>query len=156
MALSYKDLVFQPSKVDKELKKDVDIYQAMEDKFHDYNIELFLLPDEVNLQCNDVLMFVISPLNSKFVYFPMSRSFDLFFSVTSITNAEHVLKLTLCYADGLGIIKEVKFKEDLWVPLYLYPCIKVEYDDEANVPVKVQMIYSAGLLKHKYKNTLKF
>jgi hypothetical protein len=108
----------------------------------------------VNLRCNDLKRFVIRQLNSKFVYFPLSREFDIFFSVKSITNAEHILKLELCYADGLEKIKDVEFNKDICIPLYIYQCIKVEYDDLENVPVKVEMIYSAGLLKHNYKNNI--
>ena len=77
---------------------------------------------------------------------------DIVFSVKSITNAEHILKLELCYADGLEKIKDVEFNKDICVPLYIYQCIKVEYDVE-NIPVKVEMIYSAGLLKYKYNIT---
>ena len=97
---------------------------------------------------------MLSQPNSKFVYFPLSREFDIFFSVKSITNAEHILKLELCYADGLCIIKDVEFNKNICVPLYIYQCIKVEYDDVENIPVKVKIIYSAGLLKHTYKNNI--
>jgi hypothetical protein len=151
MSLSYKDLVFESNRTDKYTRKEeVDIYQEWEDKLHEYRMELYMLPEEINLRCNDVKRFVISQPNSKFVYFPLSREFDIFFSVKSITNAEHILKLELCYADGLEKIKDVEFNKDICVPLYIYQCIKIEYDDVENIPVKVEMIYSAGLLKHKY------
>jgi len=151
--MSYKDLVFESSRIDKyKRKEEVDIYQEMEDKLHEYKMELYMLPEEVNLRCNDVQMFVIRQLNSKYVYFPLSREFDIIFSITSITNAEHILQIELCYADGLEKIKEVKFDKDISVPLHVHKCIKVEYDDLENIPGKIQMIYSAGLLKHKYKN----
>ena len=155
MSLSYTDLVFESNRTDKYIRKvEVDIYQEWEDNLHEYRMELFMLPEGVNLRCNDLKRFVISQPNSKFVYFPLLREFDIFFSVKSITNAEHILKLELCYADGLEKIKDVEFNKDICVPLYIYKCIKIEYDDVENIPVKVEMIYSAGLLKHKYKNII--
>ena len=155
MSLSYKDLLFESNRIDKYTRKEeVDIYQEWEDKLHEYRMELFVLPEGVNLRCNDLKRFVISQPNSKFVYFPLLREFDIFFSVKSITNAEHILKLELCYANGLEKIKDVEFNKDICVPLYIHQFIKVEYDYVENVPVKVEMIYSAGLLKHKYKNNI--
>jgi hypothetical protein len=157
LSFSYKDLVFEPNRTDKYMRKEkVDIYQEWEDNLHEYMMELYILPEGVNLRCNDVKRFVISEPNSKFVYFPLSREFDIFFSVKSITNAEHILKLELCYADGLEKIKDLEFNIDIdiCIPLYIYKCIKIEYDDVENIPVKVEMIYSAGLLKHKYKNII--
>ena len=155
MSLSYKDLVFESNRTDKYIRKvEVDIYQEWEDNLHEYRMELYMLPEEVNLRCNDIKRFVIRQSNSQFVYFPLLREFDIFFSVKSITNAEHILKLELCYADGLEKIKDVEFNKDICVPLYIYKCIKIEYDNAENVPVKVEMIYSAGLLKHKYKNNI--
>ena len=155
MSFSYKDLVFESNKTDKYIRKvEVDIYQEWEDNLHEYRMELFMLPEGVNLRCNDLKRFVIRQPNSKFVYFPLLREFDIFFSVKSITNAEHILKLELCYADGLEKIKDVEFNKDICVPLYIYKCIKIEYDNVENIPVKVDMIYSAGLLKHKYKNNI--
>jgi hypothetical protein len=155
MSLSYKDLVFEPNRTDKYTRKEeVDIYQEWEDKLHEYKMELFMLPEGVNLRCNDLKRFVISQPNSKFVYFPLSREFDIFFSVKLITNAEHILKLELCYVAGLEKIKDVEFNKDICVPLYIHKCIKIEYDNAENVPVKVEIIYSAGLLKYKYKNNI--
>jgi hypothetical protein len=155
MSLSYKDLVFESNRTDKYIRKvEVDIYQEWEDNLHEYRMELFMLPEGVNLRCNDLKRFVIRQTNSKFVYFPLLRDFDIFFSVKSITNVEHVLKLELCYADGLEKIKDVEFNKDICVPLYIHKCIKIEYDNAENIPVKVEMIYSAGLLKHKYKNNI--
>jgi hypothetical protein len=157
MSLSYKDLLFEPNRTDKYMRKEeVDIYQEWEDNLHEYRMELFMLPEDINLRCNDLKRFVISQPNSNFVYFPLSREFDIFFSVKSITNSEHILKLELCYADGLEKIKDLEFNIDIdiCIPLYIYKCIKIEYDDVENIPVKVEMIYSAGLLKHKYKNII--
>ena len=155
MSFLYKDLVFESNRTDKYTRKEeVDIYQEWEDNLHEYKMELYMLPEEVNLRCNDVKRFVISQPNSKFVYFPLLREFDIFFSVKSITNAEHILKLELCYADGLEKIKDVEFNKDICVPLHIHKCIKIEYDNAMNIPVKVEMIYSAGLLKHKYKNNI--
>jgi hypothetical protein len=114
-------------------------------------MELYMLPEEVNLRCNDVKRFVISQPNSKFVYFPLLREFDIFFSVKSITNAEHILKIELCYEVGLEKIKDLEFNKDICVPLHIHKCIKIEYDNVENIPVKVEMIYSVGLLKHKFK-----
>ena len=155
MSLSYKDLLFEPNRTDKYMRKEeVDIYQEWEDNLNEYRMELYMLPEGVNLRCNDIKRFVIRQSNSQFVYFPLLREFDIFFSVKSITNAEHILKLELCYADGLEKIKDVEFNKDICVPLYIYKCIKIEYDNAENVPVKVEMIYSAGLLKHKYNNNI--
>ena len=155
MSFSYKDLVFESNRTDKYIRKvEVDIYQEWEDNLHEYRMELFILPEGVNLRCNDLKRFVIRQSNSKFVYFPLLREFDIFFSVKSITNAEHILKLELCYADGLEKIKDVEFNKDIFVPLYIHKCIKIEYDNVENIPIKVEMIYSAGLLKHKYNNNI--
>jgi hypothetical protein len=151
----YNDLVFASNKTDTYTRKaEVDIYQEWEDELHKYRMELYMLPEEVNLRCNNVKRFILSRSNSKVVYFPLSREFDIFFSITSITNAEHIRKLELCYADGLEKIKEVEFHKDICVPLYIYQCIKIEYDNVENIPEKIEMIYSAGLLKHKYKYIL--
>ena len=88
MSLSYKDLLFEPNRTDKYMRKEeVDIYQEWEDNLHEYRMELFMLPDDMNLRCNDLKRFVIRQPNSNFVYFPLSREFDIFFSVKSITNA---------------------------------------------------------------------
>jgi hypothetical protein len=128
MSLSYTDLVFESNRTDKYIRKvEVDIYQEWEDNLHEYRMELYILPEGVNLRCNDVKRFVISEPNSKFVYFPLSREFDIFFSVKSITNAEHILKLELCYADGLEKIKDVDFNKDICVSLYIHKCIKIKY-----------------------------
>lgn len=115
-----------------------------------------MLPEDINLRCNDLKRFVIRQPNSNFVYFPLSRKFDIFFTVKSITNSLHILKLELCYAHGLEKIKDVEFNKDICVPLYIYQFIKIEYDDVENIPLKVEMIYSAGLLKHKYYFSLNF
>lgn len=155
MSLSYKDLVFESNRTDKYTRKEeVDIYQEWEDKLNEYRMELYMLPEEVNLRCNDIKRFVIRQPNSQFVYFPLLREFDIFFSVKSITNSEHILKLELCYADGLEKIKDVEFNKDSCVPLYIHKCIKIKYDNVENTPIKVEMIYSVGLLKHKYKNNI--
>ena len=155
MSLLYKDLVFESNRTDKYTRKEeVDIYQEWEDNLNEYKMELYMLPEEVNLRCNDIKRFVIRQPNSQFVYFPLLREFDIFFSVKSITNSEHILKLELCYADGLEKIKDVEFNKDICVPLYIHKCIKIKYDNVENTPVKVEMIYSVGLLKHKYKNNI--
>jgi len=155
MSLSYKDLVFESNRTNKYTRKEeVDIYQEWEDNLNEYKMELYMLPEEVNLRCNDVKRFVISQPNSKFVYFPLLREFDIFFSVKSITNSEHILKIELCYEVGLEKIKDVEFNKDICVPLHIHKCIKIEYDNVENIPVKVEMIYSVGLLKHKYKNNI--
>ena len=155
MSLSYKNLVFESNRTDKYTRKEeVDIYQEWEDNLYEYRMELYMLPEEVNLRCNDIKRFVIRQPNSQFVYFPLLREFDIFFSVKSITNSEHIVKLELCYANGLEKIKDVEFNKDICVPLYIHQCIKIEYDNVENIPVKVEMIYSAGLLKHTYKNNI--
>jgi hypothetical protein len=51
-------------------------------------------------------------------------------------------------------LKDVEFNKDICVPLYIHKCIKIEYDNAENIPVKIEMIYSVGLLKHKYKNNI--
>ena len=151
----YKDLVFEPNKIDKyKRKEEVDIYQEFEDKLHELKMELYMLPEDINLRCNDIKMFVPKQHNSKFVYFPLSRDFDIFLNIKSITNAEYIVKIELCYADGLVKIKDVEFNKDICVPLYIYQCIKVEYDCIEHIPVKIEMIYSAILLKYKYKNNI--
>ena len=59
MSISYKDLVFESNKTD------------------NYMMDLCMLPEGVNLRCNDIKRFVIRQPNSKFVYFPLSREFDI-------------------------------------------------------------------------------
>ena len=154
MSVLYKDLIFVSNKTHDYTRKaeGIDFYQECEDKLHGYRMELYMLPEDINLRCNDVKMYGIKPLNSTFVYFPLSREYDIFFSVKSITNAEYIIKIELCYADGLEKITDVEFNTDICTPLYIYKCIKVEYDEVDHIPRKVEMIYSTGLLKHKYKN----
>ena len=75
----YKDLIFESNKIDKyKRKEEVDIYQEFEDKLHELKMELYMLPEDINLRCNDIKMFVPKPHNRKFVYFPLSRDFDIF------------------------------------------------------------------------------
>ena len=156
MSLSYKDLVFESNKTHDYTSKTekIDIYQELEDNLFYYRMELYDLPENINLRCNNVKMFGVKQLNSKFVYFHLSREFDIFFSVKSITNSEYIIKQELCYTDGLKKITNVEFNTDICVPLYIHKCIKVEYDDVEHIPDKVEMIYSTGLLKHEYKNNI--
>jgi len=164
MELSYKDLVFESNKThdyDCDCEYDyrrktegIDFYQYLEDKLYDYKMELYLLPVDINLRCDNLKMFVYPQSNSNEVYFPLSRNFDIFFSVKSITNDKYIKKKELCYSNGLDKIKDVEFNTDICTPLHIYKCIKVEYDDAKNIPEKIEMIYSAGLLKHKYKNNI--
>ncbi len=86
--------------------------------------------------------------------FALSRDFDIFFSVNSITNAEYIQKLELCAADG-DKIKDIQLNEELDIPLYIFQytplCIKVKFADDIPISPEVEMIYSAGLLQSKYR-----
>jgi len=153
MALLYKDLVFETS-IPQEKQEEVDIYQQFEDTLYYYKMELYLLPEGVNLRCDDVKIYGVNQFNSKYVYFHLLRNFDIFFAIKSITNAKYIKKLELCYTDGFEKIKQVEFNEDICVPLHIHKCIKVEYDNEENIPLKIEMICSTGLLKHEYKSKI--
>ena len=89
MSISYKDLVFESNKTD------------------NYMMDLCMLPEGVNLRCNDVKMSVSKPKDYTECSFALSRDFDIFFSVNSITNAEYIQKLELWNADG-DKIKDIK------------------------------------------------
>ena len=77
MSISYKDLVFESNKTD------------------NYIMDLSTLPEGVNLRCNDLKMSVYKPkdytgpltLPVIECSFALSRVFDIFFSVNSITNS---------------------------------------------------------------------
>jgi hypothetical protein len=136
MSISYKDLVFESNKTD------------------NYMMDLCMLPEGVNLRCNDVKMSVSKPKDYTECSFALSRDFDIFFSVNSITNAEYIQKLELWNADG-DKIKDIKLNEELDIPLYIFQytplCIKVKYANDVPISQEVEMIYSAGLLQSKYK-----
>lgn len=101
-------------------------------------------------------MSVTKPLNSNYVYFPLSRKFDIFFSVNSITNSQYIVKKELCYMDSIEKIKDIEFDTEINLPLYIHQfspfCIKVEYDNILNIPQEIVMTYDAGLLQNKYRN----
>ena len=144
MSISYKDLVFESNKTD------------------NYMMDLCMLPEGVNLRCNDVKMSVAKPkdytgpltLPVIECSFALSRDFDIFFSVNSITNADYIQKLELWDADGEKI-KDIRLNEELDIPLYIFQytplCIKVKFADDVPISPEVEMIYSAGLLQSKYR-----
>lgn len=138
MSLSYTDLVFELNKTE------------------NYIMDLCMLPENINLKCTNIEMSVVQPLNSNCVYFPLSRKFDIFFSVNSITNSQHIVKKELCYMDSIKKIKDVEFNTEINLPLYIHQfspfCIKVDYDDMTNIPREIVMTYNAGLLQNKYRN----
>ena len=136
MSISYKDLVFESNKTD------------------NYMMDLCMLPEGVNLRCNDVKMSVAEPKDYTECSFALSRDFDIFFSVNSITNAEYIQKLELWDDDGEKI-KDIQLNEELDIPLYIFQytplCIKVKFADNKPISPEVEMIYSAGLLQSKYR-----
>ena len=136
MSISYKDLVFEPNKTD------------------NYMMDLCMLPEGVNLRCNDVKMSVAEPKDYTECSFALSREFDIFFSVKSITNADYIQKLELWDEDGEKI-KDIQLNEELDIPLYIFQytplCIKVKFADDVPISPEVEMIYSAGLLQSKYR-----
>ena len=136
MSISYKDLVFESNKTD------------------NYMMDLCMLPEGVNLRCNDVKMSVAEPKDYTECSFALSRDFDIFFCVNSITNADYIQKLELWDADGEKI-KDIELNEELNIPLYIFQytplCIKVKFRDNKPISPEVEMIYSAGLLQSKYR-----
>ena len=142
MSISYKDLVFESNKTD------------------NYMMDLCMLPEGVNLRCNDVKMSVAKPKDYTECSFALSREFDIFFCVNSITNAEYIQKLELWDEDGEKI-KDIQLNEELDIPLYIFQytplCIKVKFKNKyayfPSMPIspEVEMIYSAGLLQSKYR-----
>ena len=116
MSISYKDLVFESNKTD------------------NYMMDLCMLPEGVNLRCNDVKMSVakrplihflgqyyqlVQPKDYTECSFALSREFDIFFSVKLITNAEYIQKLELWDADG-DKIKDIQLNEELDIPLNIF------------------------------------
>ena len=146
MSISYKDLVFEPNKTD------------------NYMLDLCMLPEGVNLRCNDVKISCVKPTDCTGPLtipvieccYALPRDFDIFFSVKSITNAEYIQKLELWDADGGKKIKDIRLNEELDVPLYIFQYtpfyIKIEFADNVPISPDVEMIYSAGLLQSKYRN----
>ena len=136
MSISYKDLVFESNKTD------------------NYMMDLCMLPEGVNLRCNDVKMSVYKPKDYTECSFALSRDFDIFFSVKFITNANYIQKLELWDEDGEKI-KDIQLNEELGIPLYIFKytplCIKVKFRDNVPISPEVEMIYSAGLLQSKYR-----
>jgi len=151
MDLWFKNLVFEPNKTE------------------DYTMDLYMLPVDTNLRANNVKMTgeskniwgKIKSHNSNEIYFILSRKFDIFFNVQSITHSEHIQKLELWYADG-DKIRDIKFDEELNIPLYcfLYTpiCIKATFTDNIDISVlsDIEMIYSAGLVQTKYRNEISY
>ena len=136
MSILYKDLVFESNKTD------------------NYMMDLCMLPEGVNLRCNDIKMSVSKLKDYTECSFALSREFDIFFSVKSITNADYIQKLELWDADG-DKIKDIRLNEELDIPLYIFQytplCIKVKFADDIPISPEVEMIYSAGLLQSKYR-----
>lgn len=66
MSISYKDLVFESNKTD------------------NYMMDLCMLPEGVNLRCNDVKMSVSKPKDYTECSFVLSRDFDIFFCVNQL------------------------------------------------------------------------
>ena len=143
MSNSYKDLVFESNKTD------------------NYMMDLCMLPEGVNLRCNDVKMSVSKPKDYTECNFVLSREFDIFFSVKSITNADYIQKLELwdgtCGTCGMGgrKIKDIQLNEELDIPLYIFQYtplfINVKFADDVPISQEVEMIYSAGLLQSEYR-----
>ena len=113
-------------------------------------MDLCMLPEGVNLRCNDVKMSVAKPKDYTECSFALSRDFDIFFSVNSITNADYIQKLELWDVTcGLGgrKIKDIQLNEELDIPLYIFQytplCIKVKFADDVPISQEVEMIYSA-------------
>ena len=138
-------------------------------KSENYIMDLCMLPKDTNLKCTNVKMMGESKnvwsknpsQNSNEMYFILSRKFDIFFSVQSITHSEHIQKLELWYADG-DKIRDIKFDEELNIPLccFLYTpiCIKATFTDNIDISVSsdIDMIYSAGLVQTKYRNEISY
>jgi hypothetical protein len=99
-------------------------------------------------------MTVAEPKDYTECSFALSRDFDIFFCVNSITNADYIQKLELWDADGEKI-KDIELNEELNIPLYIFKytplCIKVKFRDNKPISTEVEMIYSAGLLQSKYR-----
>ena len=132
MSFSYKDLVFESNKTD------------------NYMMDLCMLPEGVNLRCNDVKMSVSKPTDyteCSFVLF-LSCEFDIFFSVKSITNADYIQKLELwdgtCGLRGRKI-KDIQLNEELDIPLYIFQytplCIKVKFGDDMPISDTKNLIF---------------
>ena len=138
MSLSCKDLVFELNKTE------------------NYIMDLCMLPENINLKCTNIEMSIVKPQNDCWVYFPLSRKFDIFFSVDSITNSQYIVEKELCYIDSLEKIRDIEFDTDINLPLYIHQytpfCIRVSYNHMSNIPQEIIMTYNAGLLQNKYIN----
>jgi hypothetical protein len=158
MTLLYEDLLFDTAPAVKPTDEVPD-WTPTEMDIH--MISLLRLPEDTNLRCDNVKM---TMPKSNIVFFQLNRKFDIFFSVTGLTNASDINKIEVCYQQGLTIepVQDVKLNTDIVIPLYNYQYtplyIKVEYSDTTQLPEEVEMTYSAGLLQTKYRRdrTIKF
>ena len=158
MGLTYKDLVFETAPAVKPTDEvpdwtptDMDIHM----------ISLLRLPEDINLRCDNVKM--TTPKGNA-VYFQLDRKFDIFFSVTTVSNASDITKIEVCYqqcyqqALTIEPVQDVMLNVDIAIPLYKYQYtplyIKVEYSNTTQLPEEVEMTYSAGILQSKYRRDI--
>lgn len=163
MGLNYTDLAFEtaphPDEVPDWTPTEMDVHM----------ISLIRLPKDTNLRCDNVKMTMPkSNIKNNTVYFRLDRKFDIFFSVTDLTNASDITKIQVCYQQcteqcpTIKSVQDVVLSTDIVIPLYNYQYtplyIKVEYSETTQLPEEVEMTYSAGLLQTKYRNdrTIKF
>ena len=163
MGLNYTDLAFEtaphPDEVPDWTPTEMDIHM----------ISLIRLPKDTNLRCDNVKMTMPkSNIKNNTVYFRLDRKFDIFFSVTDLTNASDITKIQVCYQQCteqgpvIKPVQDVMLNTDIVIPLYNYQYtpiyINVEYSDTTQIPEEVEMTYSGGLLQTKYRKdrTIKF
>ena len=170
MGLNYTDLVFETAPAVKPTDEVPDWTPTEMDA---HMISLIRLPKDTNLRCDNVKMTMPkSNIKNNTVYFQLDRKFDIFFSVTDLTNASDITKIQVCYQQcyqqcteqcpTIKSVQDVVLSTDIVIPLYNYQYtplyIKVEYSETTQLPEEVEMTYSAGLLQTKYRNdrTIKF
>ena len=77
-------------------------------------ISLLRLPEDTNLRCDNVKM--TTPKGNA-VYFQLDRKFDIFFSVTTVSNVSDITKIEVCYQQALTIepVQDVMLNMELLV-----------------------------------------
>ena len=154
MGLTYKDLVFETAPA-VQPTDEVPDWTLTEMDAH--MISLRRLPEDTNLRCDNVKM--TTPKGNA-VYFQLDRKFDIFFSVTGVSNVSDITKIEVCYQQALTIesVQDFMLNVDIAIPLYKYQYtplyIKVEYSNTTQLPEEVEMTYSAGILQSKYRRDI--
>ena len=127
--------------------------------------QLVQLPKNINVKCNNInIKHEIDVIYNKTeIYIPLGRKFDIIFNISNIDNDNdndndkvnyHIIKKEL-YGNIFNKICDIEFNEDFVLPIVLIPyteiLVKLTFDNILNIPEKINLIYTGGLLQTEYR-----